>query len=421
MASLAQQRQPFSASNVGYEAIDKEESSQSPSSPDTDKGFSAAQVLGIGQEIAAIQSTQVEAKLEEEPGKYLYVIIGAFATYLLVSAQIYVWLEGMSHSDAIYLCMITFTTIGYGDLVPTHALSKFFTCGFVFLNLLIVGQLLDYVVEAVVEQRKKASQEYLENVFDKEESATDDERHNQWVSKEYMALYEALVRALSMISGTVAVGTLFFAFLVDNHTIVDAIYLSCMTVSTVGYGDVVPTNQYARIFGCFFAVGGTLTFGSAVSGFIGALSEYRMLAKNEETLNNSVLDYETFLKADADGSDSVSKEEFVLFRLSQMGVIPSNLRERAEQQFDRMDADGSGDLTMEDIILHQNSHHSHTHQQHLIEEYRKLKAKKEREKNLKLLFTASDDEHRSRVGSINRRGSTGDVNLKSSQPAAVTL
>jgi len=103
--------------------------------------------------------------------------------------------------------------------------------------------------------------------------------------------------------------------------------------------------------------------------------------------------------------------------LSQMGVIPANLRERAEQQFDRMDADGSGDLTMEDIILHQNSHHSHTHQQHLIEAYRNLKAKKEREKNLKLLFTASDAEHVARQGSINRRGSTGDVPLKRPSPA----
>jgi potassium channel subfamily K len=409
MTTLMDQRKPFSALNVGYESIGNDEDlADRPMSPSTGS---------LDKVIEQIQSTKVEAKLEEEPGKYLYVIVASFVAYLLICAEVYVWMEDMSHTDAIYLCMITFTTIGYGDLVPTHAVSKFFTCGFVFLNLLIVGQLLDYVVESVVEQRKKASQEFLENVFDKEEIDTDADRHNNWVSKEYVALYEALLRAISMIGGTVVVGTVFFAFLVDSHNIVDAIYLSCMTVSTVGYGDIVPTNMYARIFGCFYAVGGTLTFGSAVSGFIGALSEYRMLAKNEETLNNSVLDYETFLKADADGSDSVSKEEFVLFRLTQMGVIPSKLRERAEQQFDRMDADGSGDLTMEDIILHQNTHHSHEHQQHLIEEYRQVKLKKERQKNLELLKTSTDAEHLGRHGIVTRRGSTGTTD----EPKALTL
>jgi potassium channel subfamily K, other eukaryote len=398
----SEQKKPFSSLNVGYESIGSEDLESRPlPSNKSDQS--------LDKEIEQIVETKIEDKLVEEPGKYLYTIVIAFLGYLVISAEVYVWMEGISHTDAIYLSMITFTTIGYGDLVPTHPVSKFFTCGFVFLNLLIVGQLLDYVVEAVVEQRKKASQDFLENVFDKEEIDTDAERHNHWISKEYMALYEALLQAISMIGGTVAVGTIFFAFLVDNHNIVDAIYLSCMTVSTVGYGDIVPTNIYSRIFGCFFAVGGTLTFGSAVSGFIGALGEYRMLAKNEQTLNNSVLDYDTFCKADADGSDSVTKEEFVLFRLTQMGVIPSNLRERAEQQFDRMDADGSGDLTMEDIILHQNSHHTPEHKQRLIDEYRQHKLHKEGLKNLELLKTNTDAQHKQKNGIIDRRGSTGST------------
>jgi hypothetical protein len=131
-----------------------------------------------------------------------------------------------------------------------------------------------------------------------------------------------------------------------------------------------------------------LVFGSAVSSFCTAVADFRVLAKNELTLNNNVLDYETFMKADEDGSDSVSKSEFVLFRLTQMGIIPQHLRERAEQQFDRMDADGSGDLTMEDIILHRHASESDERKQRLLEEYRKIKAKQVAKRELEKIPAA---------------------------------
>ena len=362
------------------------------------------------QEIHNLENTKVTIE-EDSTLKYFNTIIGAFVAYLMSSSVVYWYIEDLAPLDAFYLSMITFTTIGYGDLAPTHDISKLFTCGFVFINLLLVGQLLDYVVDTVVEQRKQASHEFLENVFDKEDEEDDDQRHSHWVSKEYLVLWEALWTAVSIIGATIAVGVLFFSFLVDNHSIVDGIYLSCMSVSTVGYGDIVPQGPWARAFGCIYAVGGTVLFGSAVSGFVGAVGEYRLLAKNEEALNNSVLDYDTFLKADADGSNSVTKEEFVLFRLTQMGVIPDNLRERAEQQFDRMDADGSGDLTMEDIILHQNSHHTPEKQQELINKYHSMRKKKEEMQRIEDLkeASASGKYEGAPVISNGRRGTMGMI------------
>tara|TARA_B110000090_G_C12972024_1_gene289303 strand:- start:66 stop:323 length:258 start_codon:yes stop_codon:yes gene_type:complete len=62
-----------------------------------------------------------------------------------------------------------------------------------------------------------------------------------------------------------------------------------------------------------------------------------------------VLDIETLLEADADGDNSVDKNEFVLFRLGQMGLIPQALRLRAEQQFDRMDL-GMSNVSMSQCL-----------------------------------------------------------------------
>lgn len=56
---------------------------------------------------------------------------------ITLSAALYRWLEGWSWVDSFYFVIVTFTTIGYGDLVPTTTLSKFLTM-FLSVNGVIV-------------------------------------------------------------------------------------------------------------------------------------------------------------------------------------------------------------------------------------------------------------------------------------------
>ena len=55
------------------------------------------------------------------------------AFFIFITAALYHWLEGWSWLDSIYFVVITFTTIGYGDLVPTMPITKLITI-FVGLN-----------------------------------------------------------------------------------------------------------------------------------------------------------------------------------------------------------------------------------------------------------------------------------------------
>lgn len=48
-------------------------------------------------------------------------------------------------------------------------------------------------------------------------------------------------------------GTLFYKFY-EGLTWTDALYFTSMTVVTVGFGDVVPTRPFSRIFTIFFAL-----------------------------------------------------------------------------------------------------------------------------------------------------------------------
>ena len=57
-------------------------------------------------------------------------------TLLTIATVFYMAVEGWSVLDSIYFAVVTGLTIGYGDLVPQHSISKVFT---IFYALLAVG------------------------------------------------------------------------------------------------------------------------------------------------------------------------------------------------------------------------------------------------------------------------------------------
>ena len=54
-------------------------------------------------------------------------------------------------------------------------------------------------------------------------------------------------------------GTLFYSN-VEGWSVVDALYFSVMTLTTIGYGDLHPTSDLSKIFTCFYAIVGIGVF-----------------------------------------------------------------------------------------------------------------------------------------------------------------
>ena len=65
----------------------------------------------------------------------------------------------------------------------------------------------------------------------------------------------------------ILVGTLFFGAYddgQDSFSYVDALYLSVMTITTVGYGDLSPQNRSMRLFTVFYILFGVALFANCI-------------------------------------------------------------------------------------------------------------------------------------------------------------
>ena len=62
-------------------------------------------------------------------------------------------------------------------------------------------------------------------------------------------------------------GTIFY-WLAEDWTLIQSLYLSVVTLTTVGYGDLTPTSDYSRIFTIiyiFLGLGVLVTFVSSIA------------------------------------------------------------------------------------------------------------------------------------------------------------
>ncbi len=64
---------------------------------------------------------------------------------LLIGVLVYSWFEGWSWIDALYFCVITLATVGYGDLTPTTPEARLFTVFYVINGIGILLALFDRI------------------------------------------------------------------------------------------------------------------------------------------------------------------------------------------------------------------------------------------------------------------------------------
>ncbi len=67
------------------------------------------------------------------------VIAVAALLTISIGSVAYMEIEGWSLLDAVYFCVVTLATVGYGDLHPTTPLGRAFTIGYIIVGVGILA------------------------------------------------------------------------------------------------------------------------------------------------------------------------------------------------------------------------------------------------------------------------------------------
>lgn len=175
----------------------------------------------------------------------LYTLI----CYLLVGAISYHHLEGWSYADSTYFLVVTMTTVGFGDFCPESPEGRLFTCVYALLGITVVFHTLSPVVDFFlkrIDMVEKWAFTRLEqmgmvqrgaDVTSVEELAAASSRINY--CRQYMlALMGPLI---VLIFGVISTAAL------EQLSWIDALYLTIITMTTIGYGDLTPSTTLTKI------------------------------------------------------------------------------------------------------------------------------------------------------------------------------
>ncbi|XP_070055619.1 two pore potassium channel a-like isoform X4 [Nicotiana tomentosiformis] len=156
--------------------------------------------------------------------------------------------------DAIYLCIVTMTTVGYGDLVPKSILAKLLACIFVFTGMALVGFVLSKAADSFLERQQIL---FLKAIKMRKNYSSSNE-----VLKEVETNIEKykFLSALALLVALTILGTIFLNQ-VEDLSLFDAFYCVCATITTLGYGDKSFSTKWGRLFASFWILLSTICLG----------------------------------------------------------------------------------------------------------------------------------------------------------------
>lgn len=270
-------------------------------------------------------------------------------THLCVGA-LFMWaIEGWTPGSAIYFCILTLTTVGYGDLVPKSEFGRLFAALHTLLGCTIAATCLGTLVghmQASVNQPRTS----VGSGGSGGGGSGGGGKHTLASSSSRVRMHEVnnLLRAQLAAGGAIGVGMLYGVF-VEDWSLIDAFYWAVISCTSVGFGDFAPSAAYRPLAGAFLllAVGGFASAAAQVTRTAAAMERQRQV----EAFAARGVSAEMIDAMDATGDGRIERIDFVRHMLVSNGLVEAVEIEKLDALFDALDVDGSGSLDAADVRM----------------------------------------------------------------------
>lgn len=245
-------------------------------------------------------------------------------------------------------------------MAPAHVAGKLYTCYFTVASVALISTMLAYFVGLLIDKQEALIMEQLVGGDSSRDVEAAETRRDgasflldassmsmwswarsqvTWLSDYVNVLYTAM-----FLIGVCIVGVFTFMHF-ENLRFVDALYVTIISATTVGFGDVEPTTWQTKAILTLWLLVATLTVAKLVTDQSDAFvrSKQRSVARRLLSAN---MDTRSLHTMDADGDGKVTRSEFLVTCLTKLGKVDEEEVNEILRRFDELDHDKSGVIDM---------------------------------------------------------------------------
>jgi voltage-gated potassium channel Kch len=281
--------------------------------------------------------------------------------------------------ESVYFLSQVLTTVGYGDVTPAMPRAQVFVALYVLFSLLVIANVISEVGACISKHVRKVGKEMVERYRQAHQFVddvgfgltgsrmsdalgTDDNAPTPDASMtprmrmkqrpvSYFELTPPTLDFLSVVGATgqfaffVVLGVCFFHnYPGEDKPVFDAIYMSVITLSTVGFGVITPQTEAGKVFGAFW-----MLFGSgALVGLVGSLTDLYGQIKVREIWYQRNIEQERQDFMDS-LPENVDKYEFFKKSLLFKGAVQEEDLKALEAIFDHLNKREDGKIAKAEV------------------------------------------------------------------------
>jgi hypothetical protein len=262
-------------------------------------------------------------------GLMLVVLLGGFWLFtniILFQSVHFKKIRPLTVVECIYFMSQVITTVGYGDVTPAKIRGQVFVglyvIGAMFIIAMVISDLTNHLVSMAKEYKHKLASEKADQAAAAGGAAELTLQRSKTV-KNLVAVEkpspQPLLTALAVFAVIDLCWVAFFALNEkEGKTVFQAVYMSVITLSTVGFGYFTPVTEPGMVFGAFFMLIGSAALVNVITNFTELMVKMNEWERFNDSSSAAAVKSLSTLTG---GSREVTEAQFLEFTLLQMQCV----------------------------------------------------------------------------------------------------